>query len=123
MDERVSCDDDANKLVNCISILAAALLGFGADLLWAVECVHHADDDEKGGLRARCGDQILSLLSSTYTSSRLIFKYIYCQHLHAARATQREFFCAGACAAICEVKRLYLIISVNRCSGALRARR
>jgi hypothetical protein len=64
--ERVSFDDDANKLVNCISLLAAALLGFGADLLWAVECVHHADDEMKKGDCARCGDQILSLLSSTF---------------------------------------------------------
>lgn len=50
--ERVSCDD-ANKLVNCISLLAA-LLGFGADLLWAVECVHHADWWKGAGWLAGC---------------------------------------------------------------------
>jgi hypothetical protein len=93
MDERVSCDDDANKLVNCISILAAALLGFGADLLWAVECVHHADDDEKGGLRAVRRSDLVPPLVDLYIKQIDFQIYLLPASARGARDAEGIFLC------------------------------
>jgi hypothetical protein len=76
-------------------------------------------DDERGTAVRR--SDLVPPLVDLYIKQIDFQIYLLPASARGAHDAQREFFCAGACAAICEVKRLYLIISVNRCSGGGRS--